>query len=88
MLCAIFGLFGWLLALKGLSFFLVLDYENYHPKGKEAPKGDGNKSDTKRKLPSFSCASLVCVEDCDYAVKLVRLVTFDALVPNGLSECV
>ena len=34
--------------------FLILDYENYYPKGKkEVPKGDGtNKSESKRKFPS------------------------------------
>jgi hypothetical protein len=37
--------------------FLVLDYENYYPKGKkEVPKGDGSKkSESKRKLLCFSC---------------------------------
>jgi hypothetical protein len=34
--------------------FLILDYENYYPKGKkEVPKGDcTNKSESKRKFPS------------------------------------
>jgi hypothetical protein len=45
------------LVLKGAPF-LILDYENYYPKGKkEVPKGDGsNKSESKRKFPScFTC---------------------------------
>lgn len=46
------------LVLKCLLFLLMLDYENYYPKGKkEVPKGDGsNKSESKRKFPScFTC---------------------------------
>jgi hypothetical protein len=58
--------------------FLVLDYENYYPKGKkEVPKGDGSKkSESKRKLlcslffcslqgPRLSCCCLeTCVFQC------------------------
>jgi hypothetical protein len=47
------------LVFKGLIFLLLLDYENYYPKGKkEVPKGDGSKkSESKRKFPSrFSCS--------------------------------
>ena len=41
------------LLFKGFSFLLLLDYENYYPKGKkEVPKGDGSKkSESKRKFP-------------------------------------
>jgi hypothetical protein len=59
--------------------FLVLDYENYYPKGKkEVPKGDGSKkSESKRKL-LCSLFFVVCKDHVFHAV-VWKLASFNAL---------
>ena len=58
------------LLFKGFSFLLLLDYENYYPKGKkEVPKGDGSKkSESKRKFPLM--LSLVRVEEGSHVMDM------------------